>query len=49
MNLFPYASAIALPFCGSSTFISSIYSQFNAADCAAVIRDDALSYGICLF
>ena len=47
MNLFPYASAIALSYLG--IFIASIYSQFNAVFRAPVIRDDALTDSISLF
>ena len=48
VNLFPYASAIALSgaFPG---YICSIYSQFNAVFHATVTRDDALSDSISLF
>ena len=49
MNLFPYASAIALSWTDVAFLLPVFISQFNAVFRAPVSRDDALSDSISLF
>ena len=49
MNLFSYASAIALSWAFVASLLPAFYSQFNAVFRAPVSRDDALSDSISLF
>ena len=49
MNLFLYVSAIALSQVFPADLSAAFILNFNVVDCAPVIRDDALSYGISLF
>ena len=49
MNLFPYASAIALSWAFVASLLQAFISQFNAVSHAPVSRDDALSDSISLF